>query len=196
MPSWRLEQSPRPCGWRRVTSLGQRRVSTRRNRQTRGSDSGCSQQGVVDGGPGHRCGTLSSGECEERMRFACEWIDFEGTCFAGCSLIIGSRGTWWSAEGLFLFFWPFARRRPGRREMSEGVSVKRGRRAGCPLTNPRGLQASGEPSTPVPQSGRPLPTTVPYGSDSGGKRVRPPLSPAGRRTLGLSYRNPSGEDAI
>ncbi len=29
-----------------------------------------------------------------------------------------------SAEGPVLFFWPFARRRPGRREMSEGVSVQ------------------------------------------------------------------------
>ena len=35
-------------------------------------------------------------------------------------------------------------------------------------------KASGESSTLVPQSGRPLCTTVPHGSASGGKGVRPP----------------------
>ncbi|AMV19123.1 hypothetical protein VT03_14630 [Planctomyces sp. SH-PL14] len=62
------------------------------------------------------------------------------------------------------------------RYLKEPVS-KRGRRAGCPLTNPRGLQSEWcglvEPSTPVPQNGSPLCTTVPHKSASGGKGLPP-----------------------
>ena len=61
--------------------------------------------------------------------------------------------------------------------LTESVS-KRGQRAVCPLTNPRGLQSQRcivrESSTLVPQSGRPLLTTVPHGSASGGKGAWPP----------------------
>ncbi len=62
---------------------------------------------------------------------------------------------------------------------------KRGRRAACPLTNPRDCKASGESSTPVPQSGCPLRTAVPHGSASGGKGGDP-LDPGCRGTLGLT----------
>jgi len=61
--------------------------------------------------------------------------------------------------------------------LKERVS-KRGHGVGCPLTNPRGLQSERcdvrESSTLVPQRGRPLLTTVPHRSASGGKGVRPP----------------------
>ncbi len=68
---------------------------------------------------------------------------------------------------------PLARRRPSRREISEGVRVQARTPCRMPLTNPRGLQSERfdvrESSTPVPQNGRPLFTTVPHGSASGGK---------------------------
>jgi len=52
--------------------------------------------------------------------------------------------------------------------LKEHVS-KRGHRAVCPLANPLGSEASEEFPTPFSQSGRPLLTTVPHRSASGGK---------------------------
>ena len=72
---------------------------------------------------------------------------------------------------------PLARRRPSRREMSEGVRVQARTTYRMPLTNPRGLRSERcrlrESSTLVPQSGRPLCPTVPHGSASGGKGSKP-----------------------
>jgi hypothetical protein len=72
------------------------------------------------------------------------------------------------------------------RYLKEHVS-KRGRPAGCPLTNPRGLQSRWcelrASSTLVPQSGCPLRTTVPHGSVSGGKGVGLRLVLRGLRKL-------------
>ncbi len=89
---------------------------------------------------------------------------------------------WGVQRGLCCFFGPLARRRPGRREMSEGVRVQT--RTTCrmpPHLDTRGWQSERcglrESSTRVPQRGRALCTTVPHGSASGGKGVRP-LTPA------------------
>ncbi len=85
----------------------------------------------------------------------------------------GSGAPWGgSAEGQR----PFARRRlHGRREMSEGARVRCGRRAVCPSPTRGDCKASGwfEESSPlVPQSGRPLLTTVPRRGASGGKGAK------------------------
>ncbi len=61
--------------------------------------------------------------------------------------------------------------------MSEGVTCPNADNVSYAPSPTRGdCKASGESSTPVPQSGRPLSATVPHGSASGGKG-RGPLDP-------------------
>jgi len=88
----------------------------------------------------------------------------------------GPGAPWWGVQrGLCCFLAPFARRRPvssdtvGRSACPNADNVP-----DAPSPTRTDYEPSGESSTPIPQSGRPLLTTVPHGSASGGKGVRPP----------------------
>ncbi len=86
----------------------------------------------------------------------------------------GPGAPWWGVQRGLCCFGPLpAGGLAVERCLKEGVS-RCGQRAGCPLTNPRGLQKRAvSPQRSAPQSGRPLLTTVPHGSASGGKGLPP-----------------------
>ncbi len=72
---------------------------------------------------------------------------------------------------------------------------RRGRRIGCPSPTRRGSRASGEFSTPVPQSGRPLLTTVPHRGRLPAARGDP-SDPGCRSTSGLRWHSRAGKDVV
>ncbi len=93
----------------------------------------------------------------------------------------GPGAPWWGMQGgLCRFLGPLARRRPGRREISEGVRLQAADEVpDVPSPDARGLQCKrcgvGESSTLVPQRERPLCLTVPHWKrPPAAKGVRPP----------------------
>jgi len=113
-------------------------------------------------------------------------------------LVIGGRSStgqpgpgapWWGdARGRI----PLARRRPGRREMSEGARVRTRTTCGMPPHQPTGIAKRAVSIEGVLNAGTTNGTPVVYHGSSleclrrqGGVA---PLTPGGRSTLGLSYR--------
>ncbi len=97
----------------------------------------------------------------------------------------GPGAPWWGGcKGACVVFWPPCQPEAGRRELSEGVCIKRGHRASSPLSNPRGFRAGGESN-----AGSTKGTSVVYHGSSwktlrrqGGDPLDPgfsPSSPAG-----------------
>jgi len=138
-----------------------------------------------------RCGQRCLGPCVQSL-------DFIGRVQRTRSHLAGSRGT--LVGGCKGGNAPLARRRPGRREMSEGVSVQTRTTCRMPPHQPAGIAKRAVWCGGVLNAG----TTkgifvVSHGSSQeclrrqGGET---PLTPACRGTLGLSYGSRAGEDAV
>ncbi len=91
---------------------------------------------------------------------------------------------------------PRAPEAPSRRTPAEGVWSSAENVSHAPSPTRGDPKASGEFSTPAPQSGRPSLTTVPHRVPPAAARGVAPLTPDCRGTLGLSEHSCAGEDAV